>query len=864
MWQGLSLSLFSSQYVPHGHCYLWQTPLVALHTASNLLIALAYFSIPATLLYFVRRRKHLFPVRLILLFGSFILLCGCGHVLDVVTLWYPIYWVSGAVKAITALVSGYTAVELTVLLPQFLALYNADSINQRLEAEVHAKELTQRELEENQKIFRSAFYDIPIGMALVSLDGFFKEANEAILNILGYSKEELLALDFLSITHPDDLKADLELVNDLIADSRRYYRIEKRYFHKLGHIVPIKLSVSLLRDSENNPMLFIAHINDISEQKRVNASLKAASEAAEAASRAKSEFLAMMSHEIRTPMNAMMGMTELIGETELDNQQQDFIEVIRNSGKTLLTVINDILDFSKIESNNLELEEGHLDLYECVEDVLTLFTHQTEAKGLALNFVIEPAHTSPVFKGDSVRLRQILSNLISNSIKFTDEGEISVRVNISEATSDDMKRGEAASGQVESIRTESAYIESIRTESTRTESVAGDDAESPIFYLVRFSIEDTGIGIGADKLSKLFQPFSQVDSSITRKYGGTGLGLSISKRLVEMMGGRLWAESELNQGSTFHFSVLLASSGELSCGLRTASEIDLSGKRLLVVAANSNSRKNLSLQAESWNLEVSSAKSAAIALTMLEGSQLESNQRVDAIAIDGTLLDMDSIELALRIRNLPAYQEIPLVLLQGQKNIGDKPLNELNVRTKLLRKPVRRSPFYNALVQLLLNKNSAIVSAIENARHSTAAQPLPAIETANGRKPLRILLTEDIALNQKVALHMLAAYDCEADVANNGLEAVEALNRQTYDLVFMDVQMPCMDGLEATRRIRQNPYIHQPYIVAMTAHAMQGDREECLSAGMDNYIRKPIGKRDLFNVLQKCSQLIEECSPASV
>ncbi|MGB5916628.1 MAG: ATP-binding protein, partial [Phormidesmis sp.] len=534
------MSLPSSQYIPHGHCYLWQTPLVALHMTSDLLIALSYFSIPLTLVYFVYKRKHLFPVRLLLLFGSFIFLCGLGHVFDVVTLWYPIYWTSGTVRAFTALVSGFTAVELTILLPQFLALHDVDSVNQRLEAEVHAQEITQRELEANQKVFRSAFYDIPIGMVLVSLDGFFKEANEAILNIVGYSKEELLALDFQSITYPDDLEADLELVNDLIANNRRYYRLEKRYFHKLGHIVPIELSVSLLRDSEDNPLLFIAHINDISEQKRVNASLKAASEAAEAASRAKSEFLAMMSHEIRTPMNAMLGMTELLGETELDNQQQDFVEVIRNSGKTLLTVINDILDFSKIESNNLELEEGRLDLHECIEDVLTLFTHQAESKGLALTSLIEPMRIPTVFKGDSVRMRQILSNLISNSIKFTDEGEISVRVNISKETLGEIKGEKLESGQLES---------------------GTDDSKLANFYRVRFSIEDTGIGIEPDKLANLFQPFKQVDSSITRKYGGTGLGLSISKRLVEMMGGKLWAESELAKGSTFHFSLLLESSG---------------------------------------------------------------------------------------------------------------------------------------------------------------------------------------------------------------------------------------------------------------------------------------------------------------
>ncbi len=837
MWHELSLSLSSSRYIPHGHCYLWQTPLVGLHLVSNLIIALAYFSIPVVLLYFVRKRKHVFPVRLMILFSSFILLCGIGHLFDVITLWYPIYWVAGVERAAIALISGYTAVELTILLPQFLILHDVSFINQQLEAEVHQREVAQRELEESQEIFRGAFYDIPIGMVLVSLDGFFKEANEAILDIIGYSKEELLSLDFRAITHPDDLKADLALIDDLISNKCRYYRLEKRYFHKLGHVVPIELSVALLRDTEGDPMLFIAHINDVTEQKQINASLKAASEAAEAANRAKSEFLAMMSHEIRTPMNAMQGMTELLAETKLDNQQQDFVEVIRNSGKTLLTVINDILDFSKIESNKLELEESRLDVYECVEDVLTLFFNQAESKELSLTSVIEPSHISPVFKGDSVRLRQILSNLVSNSIKFTDKGEVSVRVNISKAIPDEPVSSELNSNE---------------PDFNGLEASEADYSNLPAFYQIDFSIEDTGIGIASSDISKLFQPFNQVDSSITRKYGGTGLGLSISKRLVDMMGGELWAESELGKGSTFRFSLRLESSGEPGRNIQSNPQIDIRNKRLLVVAANANSRRNLLLQAESWDLQAEGVESAAAALSMLKD-----HRRVDAIAIDGTLLEMDSVELALRIRNLSEYREIPLVLLHRHNKNDERPLNELNVRTKLLRKPVRRSHFYDALVQLLCNESDTVVNACDL---SSRSQFPIAIEALRERKLLRILLTEDIALNQKVALHMLAANGYEADIAHNGEEAVEALKHKTYDLVLMDVQMPRMDGLEATRRIRSNSRIQQPYIVAMTAHAMQGDREECLLAGMDDYIRKPIGKRDLFNVLQKCPQLSEELS----
>jgi len=707
-------------------------------------------------------------------------------------------------------------------------------ISQHLEADARSQIKTQQELEENQKIFRSAFYDIPIGMVLVSLDGFFKEANEAMLNILGYSKAELLALDFQSITHPDDLEADLALVEELMTGKRRYYRFEKRYFHKQGHIVPVELSVALLKDVEDNPLLFIAHINDISEQKQANASLQAATEAAEAANRAKSEFLAMMSHEIRTPMNAMLGMTELIGETALDNQQQDFVEVIRTSGKTLLTVINDILDFSKIESDKIELEEGQLDLYECVEDILTLFSNQAEDKGLLLTSLIEPAYMPAIFKGDPVRLRQILSNLVNNSIKFTDTGEVSLRVEIS----------------------------AIERDASNEQQDGGSD-EIPTFYEAQFSVKDTGIGISPAKLSRLFQPFSQIDSSVTRQYGGTGLGLAISKRLVEIMDGKIWVESELGQGSTFCFSLVLEPSVEAGRSAlvdtypTTTCVVDLSDRRLLVVAANQTNRRHLTLQAESWNLQVRAVTSAAAAIDELKVSEF------DAIAIDESGLETDGVHLALQIRSLENYQAIPLLLLQRQKKSEQEPLNELNVRTKLLRKPVRRSHFYDALVQLLLNEKGLSPCSQTDANQQTKTtkdvrrhpqQPLTTSESAE-HKPLKILLTEDIALNQKVALHMLAAYSYQADIANNGEEAIEALKREHYDLVLMDVQMPVMDGLEATRQIRLDPHIDQPHIVAMTAHAMQGDREECLSAGMDDYIRKPIGKRDLLAVLQQCEQV---------
>ena len=798
------------QYIPHGHCYLWQTPLVGLHIISDTLIALAYSSIPIVLVYFVRKYNQDFSSSLVFLFGLFIMLCGTGHLLEVVTLWYPIYWVSGLVKAATALVSCYTAVELFILLPQFLLLKSPkelETVNQQLKATLAEQLLAEKDLEESRRTFRGAFDDAPIGMALVSLEGNFLKVNKALVRMLGYSNDELLSTNFQAITHPDDLGADLALMDELTSDERRFYRLEKRYYHKLGHVVSVELSVALLRDSKDSPLYFVAHVQDVSQQKRANVSLIAATQAAEAANEAKSEFLATMSHEIRTPMNAMIGMAELLEETKLDRQQQDYARVIRTSGGTLLTVVNDILDFSKIESSNLELEMTRLDLYECVEDVISLFSNQAEEKQLALTSLIEPANIPSFFIGDATRLRQILSNLTSNSIKFTEQGEISIRVRVDEMCSEPATR-------------------------------EADNSS----YRVHFSVKDTGIGIAEDKISRLFKPFSQVDASITRKYGGTGLGLAISKKLIEMMGGSLSVESKVGEGSTFSFFVDLRACGQLGQAEPAETQSGLQQKRLLIVDSNELTGRYLRLQAESWNLVVEVAGSAESALVKLFRSE-----PFDAIALSETIADMESVQLASQIRNFPNYQAIPIILLQTRKKGSEKCLSILRNKFRVLQKPVRRSHFYNALVDLLLDE------APTTYRDSASPDAVKAISSED--KPLRILLTEDIPLNQKVAVQMLSLYGYEVDVANNGKEAVEAVKRQPYDLVFMDVQMPEMDGLEAAQQIRAEHDIAQPHIVAMTAHAMQGDRQECLSAGMNDYIRKPIRKRDLAEALQQCPRL---------
>ena len=534
--------------------------------------------------------------------------------------------------------------------------------------------------------------------------------------------------------------------------------------------------------------------------------MQVALNSSEAALRAKSEFLANMSHEIRTPMNAVIGITELLNETELDTRQKKYVSIIRTGSDTLLTVINDILDFSKIESKKMILEMGRLDLYQCIEDVTALFSNQAAEKGLTLTNRIESGNNPYVFKGDLVRLRQILGNFVSNSIKFTESGAIEV---------------------------------SLKVHSIRSAPAKKDTAYQ---YKITGKVKDTGIGISPKTIQHLFQPFSQADASITRRYGGTGLGLAINKELIELMGGEIWVESEIGKGTTFGFSIKLEPYEPLILAYYLEKKTELRQKHLLVVDGNEVSRHHLRRQAESLNLEVCIEHSAGGALV-----QLFQEKRFDAISISDQLPDMDSHQLALKISSIPDFQTIPIILVQTQqtRSLNDK--DALDSRITLLQKPVSQESLRNALIPLFLDET---LSSSEQFPDRQLTKPKVSAET-----PLRILLAEDIPLNRIVALQMLRSCGYRADTVNNGNEVLTALHHQPYDLVLMDIQMPEMDGLTATRQVRLAPDIIQPYIVAMTASSMQGDRERCLAAGMDDYISKPIRKRQLREVIQQCPRL---------
>ena len=671
---------------------------------------------------------------------------------------------------------------------------------QELQDEANERKRAEDALHEERRILRALIDNVPDFMYVKDVESRFVVGNASLARSVGVpGPEQLLGKtdrDFYAKELADAYLQDDQ--NVMRAKQPLFDREEESINEKGDKIFLLTTKVPLL-DNRGEVTGIVGVGRNITARRKAELAMQRAREAAEAASRAKSEFLANMSHEIRTPLNGVIGMTDLALDTDLTAEQREYLETVKMSSDSLLTVINDILDFSKIEAGKIDLETVDFNLRDCLETTLKTLALRADEKGLELLCEIAP-DVPEVVEGDSSRLRQVLANLVGNAIKFTDKGEVALSVQLG------IKDGDQR--------------------------------------LLRFTVSDTGIGIPAEKQKLIFDPFTQADTSTTRKYGGTGLGLTISSRLVNMMDGKIWVESEIGRGTQFHFTVQFKHVGGKTPMETTAAPESLHGIKVLVADDNATNRRILEGMLKRWDMQAKSVESGDEALAELCAAG-RAREPYALILTDMHMPGMDGFNLVERIRQLPELSTATVMMLTSSESRGDAArCKGLGVSAYLL-KPIRLSELREAIARVVGAREQH--SAIPLVTLGSVKDPQAACET------LRILLAEDNLVNQRLMTRLLEKRGHRVVVAANGREALAALEKDNYDLLLMDIQMPEMNGMEATARIREKEKItggHQP-IVALTAHAMKGDQELCLAAGMDGYLAKPIRAQELDQILDQ-------------
>lgn len=769
----------------------WSSSLGWLHLLAELGVWSACFALPCVLGYLLLHKREVSFRTSFWLLSAFLLACGSTFLLDALLYWWSVYRLAAFLKLATALLGwGIVLVLLRIAARPSRLLNSAEASERRVRSIVEAAQ-----------------------DAFVSMDeaGRIIDWNPQAEVTFGWSRQEALGRDMAETIIPPRYRAEHECgLRHFLATGEGPVlnkRIEVPALRRDGREFPVELTIFPVR--LDHGYTFCAFLHDITARKRAEAELLQAKDAAEASSRAKSVFLANVSHEIRTPMSGIIGLTGLALDTDLSAEQREYMANVKQSAEALLLVLNDILDFSKIEAGKLELDPVPFRLRDSLADLFKPLALRAHEKKLELVYQVGPDVPDHLY-ADLGRLRQVITNLVANAIKFTNQGEVVVRIHAQTQTAEEVT--------------------------------------------LHVQVSDTGIGIPADKVATIFAPFVQADGSMARRYGGTGLGLSIAGRLVELMGGRIEVESTAGKGSTFHFTVRLGVKRDTSPLPQLDGANDPRGVAVLVVDDHATNGHILNEMVMSWGMIPTLAHDGQSALAA-HHQATQSGTPFRIMLLDTTLPDMDALTVAEQLtRHAPA--SVATILLQccTSHRVDDEHCRRLGIAASLT-KPVKQSDLFDAIQNAL---SGAVPDGVGKDRPGLATpDPLDARPRLDGRggRPLHILLAEDNPINQKVAVRTLEKLGHRVFVANNGKEVIAALEQQPFDLVLMDVQMPEMDGVEATAVIRENEKRtgQRTPIIALTAHAMKGDRERLLAAGMDGYVTKPIRQEELWREIGECA-----------